>query len=185
MVAEEIFQYTSGYPVLVSTICKRIDEKITGSTGFEDFSSAWTKEEIAQAVKDILKESTPLFESMVKQLDIYKNLRAMIEGILYQGKRIPFSPAEKSVSIGFMFGLLKEEDGHVEVSIRIFEMYLLNLFMAEETVESDVFSKGESDRIQFIQNDRLDMDLVLEKFVEYFDEIYGENKDSFIENLWT
>ena len=30
-VSEEIYAYTSGYPVLVSLICKRIDEKIAGS----------------------------------------------------------------------------------------------------------------------------------------------------------
>lgn len=179
--AEEIYQYTSGYPVLVSLICKRLDEKTAGSEGFEDLSSAWTKEGIRQAVKKILKENPPLFDSMVKQLDIYQNLRSMIEVILYQGRRIPFSPAEKAVSIGLMFGFLKEKDGHVEIANRIFEMYLLNLFMTEEAVRSDVYSKGESDRIQFIKNDRLDMDLVLKKFVEYFDEIYGNNDTKFIE----
>ena len=34
-VAEEIYAYTSGYPVLVSTICKYIDEDLSGIEGFE------------------------------------------------------------------------------------------------------------------------------------------------------
>ena len=46
---------------------------------------------------------------------------------------------------------------------------------------SEVFSKGESDRIQFIKNNMLDMELVLKKFVEYFDEIYNEKDVNFIE----
>lgn len=41
-VAEEIYAYTSGYPVLVSMICKRIDEKIMGNDGFEDAKRAWS-----------------------------------------------------------------------------------------------------------------------------------------------
>lgn len=180
-VAEEIYGYTSGYPVLVSSVCKFIDEKIVGADDFEDIENAWSKEGVAQAVKNILKESTPLFESMIKQLDIYKDLRTMIEGILYQGRNIPFSPAERAVNIGTMFGFLMEQNGHVAIANRIFEMYLLNLFMTEEAVRSDVFSKGESDRIQFIKDGRLDMDLVLKKFVEYFTEIYGENDEKFIE----
>lgn len=46
-VAEEIYGYTSGYPVLVSSICKRIDEKIAGSDGFKNPGRAWSKEGIA------------------------------------------------------------------------------------------------------------------------------------------
>lgn len=180
-VSDEIYQYTSGYPVLVSSICKYIDEELPDEESLGDLNRAWSKEGVAKAVKNILKESTPLFESMVKQLDIYGNLRSMIESILYQGRNIPFSPDEKAVSIGLMFGFLTEKNGHVAIANRMFEMYLLNLFMTEEAVKSDAFSKGESDRIQFIKNNRLDMDLVLKKFVEYFSEIYSDNNDKFIE----
>lgn len=108
-VAEEIYQYTAGYPVLVSLICKCIDEKITGSEGFELPKTAWSKEGVMRAVGSILKESTPLFESMIKQFDLYHELYAIIENILYQGKKIPYSPDEKAVSIGVMFGFLTEK----------------------------------------------------------------------------
>lgn len=180
-ISEEIYAYTTGYPVLVSSICKRIAEKIVTREGFK--GRAWSKDGVAQAVKEILKESTPLFESMAKQLDMYRELYSLIEGILYQGKKIPFSPDEKAISIGFMFGFLVEKDGHVAVANRMFEMYLLNLFMAKEAVRSEVFSKGESDRVQFFKNHKLDMDLILKKFVEYFTEIYSENDDRFIEKF--
>lgn len=131
-IAEEIYQYTAGYPVLVSSICKYIDEELPNKEGFEDLGSAWTKEGIGQAVKDILKEGSLLFEHMVKQLDTYKELRDMIEDILYRGRRIPFSPEQKSINLGVMFGFLKEADGQVAVANRMFEMCLLNLFAVEE-----------------------------------------------------
>ena len=180
-VSEDIYAYTSGYPVLVSTICKRIDERICGSNGFDTPQQAWTRDGVAEAVKDMLKMSTPLFESMVRQLDNYEELRAIMEGILYQGKKIPFSPDEKAVSMGLMFGFLTERNGQVAIANRIFEMYLLNLFLTEEAVKSEVYSRGDSDRIQFVRDNRLDMDLVLKKFVAYFTEICSEKEEKFIE----
>lgn len=107
----------------------------------------------------------------------------MIEGILYQGIKIPFSPDEKAVSMGTMFGFLTEKNGQVAIANRIFEMYLLNYFMAEEAVQSEIYAKGGSDRIRFIKNHRLDMDLVLKKFVEYFSEICVDKDETFIEKF--
>lgn len=78
---------------------------------------------------------------MVKQLDSYKELRAMIEGILYQGIKIPFSPDEKAVSMGTIFGFWTEKNGQVAIVNRIFEMYLLDYFMAEEAVQSQADAK--------------------------------------------
>lgn len=182
-VAKEIYAYTSGYPVLVSTICKYIDEDLSGHEMFDSPKSAWSKYGIAQAVKNLLKVSTPLFESMVRQLDLYTELRTMLESIIYQGMKIPYSPDEKAVSMGQMFGYLTEKNGHVAIANRIFEMYLLNLFMTEEAGKSEVYAQGGSDRIGFIKGNRLDMDLVLKKFVQYFHEICCEKDDKFIEKF--
>lgn len=180
-VAEEIYVYTSGYPVLVSAICKCISEELSGENGFRDLALAWSEAGVARAVAILLKENMPLFESMAKQLDLYPDLRNMTEDILYRGKKIPYSPEEKSINLGVMFGFLKEEDSYTAIANRIFEMCLLNLFMAKEAITSDVFSQGETDRIGFLKNGRLDMDLVLEKFVEYFHEIYGQKDMKFVE----
>lgn len=180
-VAEEIYAYTSGYPVLVSTICKYIDEDLSGIEGFESPQTAWSKAGVAAVVKSMLKVSTPLFESMVRQLDLYEELRTMLENIIYQGMKIPFSPDEKAVSMGLMFGFLTEKNGQVAVANRIFEMYLLNLFITEEAGRSEVYAQGGRDRIGFVRDNRLDMDLVLKKFVEYFHEICSEKEERFIE----
>ena len=181
-VAAEIYQYTSGYPYLVSAVCKFLDEEIAGQGDSGNFSEVWTREGIAEAVKMILKENIPLFDSMVKQLDIYRDMRNLIEQIIYRGRQIAFSPAEKSINLGTMFGYLKEENGYVAIANRIFEMYLLNLFISEESIKSDMFLYGQENRNQFISGSKLNMNLVLEKFVEYLTDIYGENDMRFIEN---
>lgn len=179
--AGEIYGYTSGYPYLVSAICKELDEKLPDMEMFSDKKSIWTREGIVEAVKNIVSSSDPLFDSMIRQLDTYENLRDMIQEMLYQGKRIPFSPDEKATNLGLMFGFLRTENGQVVMANRIFEMRLLNMFIAEEAVKSDAFHRGDCDRNQFIKNRRLDMELVLEKFVEYFTEIYGDSDEKFVE----
>ena len=172
LVAEEIYAYTSGYPVLVSLICKYVDEKL---------GKVWSKERVAQAVKMILKESTPLFESMVKQLDLYRELYEMIEGILYQGRQIPFEIDVKPVSIGKMFGFLKEVDGQVAVANRMFEMRLYSYFLSEEELTSAIGDEAQKDRNRFLESGRLNMRLILERFVEHFADIYGDNSEKFME----
>lgn len=179
-VAEEIYQYTSGYPYLVSAICKILDEKLPESERFL-VNSPWTREGIREAVKIILRSRLPLFDSMVKQLDIFVDLRGMIQSILYQGEKIVFNPDRKSISIGIMFGFLREKNGQIEIANRIFEMRLLNMLLSDESVKSEMFFYGQNNMNQFITGGKLNMDLVLEKFVIYFTDIYGHNDERFVE----
>ena len=48
-IAELIFSYTSGYPYLVSCLCKMIDEDIKGES-----KTAWSKQDVLTAVKMLL-----------------------------------------------------------------------------------------------------------------------------------
>lgn len=54
----EIYQYTTGYPYLVSALCRFLDEKIPGSRGFEDSACVWTKMGLAEAVIDTMMKSS-------------------------------------------------------------------------------------------------------------------------------
>lgn len=176
-----IYEYTAGYPYLVSAICKIVDEDLPWKSNTLEGAAVWSRTGVEEAVKIILKENISLFDSMAKQLDQYEDLRKLIEEILYQGKKISFSPMQKSVNLGMMFGFLKEENGFVAMANRLFEMALLNMFMAEEAVNSEVFHCGQRDRNQFIRNGRLDMEQVLQKFAAHFSDIYGENDKQFLE----
>ena len=182
-IAKEIYAYTSGYPVLVSSICKYIDETLVGSDGFENAQQAWSAKGVSEAVKAILKESTPLFESMVKQLDIYQDLNEMIESILYRGSRIPFEVDVKPINIGKMFGFLKEVNGQVAVANRMFEMKLLSTFITKEALKSESYRDAQDHMNQFFREDgRLDMKRLLEKFVVHFNDVYGSRDMKFIED---
>lgn len=179
-VGGEIYQYTAGYPYLVSAICKLMDEKLPAMrTGI---GNIWSKQGVAGAVSLLLKKSIPLFESMAKQLDSYRELQEMLEQILYQGRCIPFEPDIEPVSIGKMLGFLRESDGQVAIANRIFEMKLLNIFIAKEALQSASYRYSQSNRNLFVTNGKLDMTCVLEKFVIHFNEICGGRDERFLED---
>lgn len=180
-VAAEIYDYTSGYPYLVSALCKLMDENVPGQNPDWDKARIWSRQGLLEAVKLLLKVELPLFGSMVKQLQTYPELARMIQEIVYQGARIPYSPSVVEINLGMMFGFLKEQDGQVQIANRIFEMYLLNMFAAEDAIKSEAFRYGQLDRNQFLVGGRLDMDRVLERFVTHYSDIYGSNDEKFIE----
>ena len=71
-IAQVIYDYTSGYPVLVSNICKYLDEEI----------HEWTEEGVIKAVNRILAANTPLFESLINRLEDYPEMKKSLYQIL-------------------------------------------------------------------------------------------------------
>ncbi|MDE7478758.1 MAG: ATP-binding protein [Lachnospiraceae bacterium] len=171
-VAYEIYQYTSGYPYLVSAICKYLDEEIT---------DLWTKEGIEEAVQMLLTKSIPLFGSMMRHISEYPDMKNMLYAMLFLGEQVTYNPDNKIIELACMFGYTVNDHGKVRVANRIFETRLYNLFLSEEELESLMSKKAKQNRNQFLSKGRLDMDLVLEKFVEYFTDIYGNNNEKFVE----
>lgn len=78
-----VYDYTSGYPYLVSRLCKLIDERIAGNTDFPNKQSAWTKQGFLEAVKILLNESNSLFESLSRKLHDYPELKDVISRLLF------------------------------------------------------------------------------------------------------
>ena len=86
--AEMIYDYTSGYPYLVSRICKLMDERVTGSTAFPGNADAWTKAGVTDAVKILLTEKNTLFETIAGKLEIYPRLHDLVYKLLFTGNVI-------------------------------------------------------------------------------------------------
>ncbi|MCI5994505.1 MAG: AAA-like domain-containing protein [Blautia sp.] len=181
-IAGLIYDYTSGYPFLVSHICKLIDEQIAGSDGYPDKKSAWTREGFQAAIKILLTENNTLFESMFRKLSDYPELKEMIYSILFCGKKISYNLHNPVIQIASMFGFVKNEDGAMVVANRIFETLLYNYFTSAEELNSQIFSAGTMDRNQFIQNGILNMEMILEKFVLHWGDLYSSEDDKFIED---
>ena len=81
-----------------------------------------------------------------------------------------------------MYGFIKNRKGNVALANRIFEMRLYNRFLSvEELRESDIYKASVYDKNQFITGGHLNMRLILERFVEHFNELYADSGEKFIE----
>ena len=181
-IAQFIYDYTSGYPFLVSRICKLMDERITGSEGYFDRKLVWTKEGVLEAVKILLIEKNTLFESITGKLADYPRLRELVYSLLFTGRKISYNPLSPSIEIAEMFGFIKNSRGDAVISNRIFETVLYNLFLSEEMLDSEEYRTALQERNQFIQNGHLNMKLILEKFVVHWGDLYSSADEKFIED---
>lgn len=169
-ISQLIYDYTSGYPVLVSSFCAYM-EKI----------GDWTTNGILEANKELLISRTPLFESLIGKLEDNERLRKLLYGILFYGKKIPYNPDDATIGSAYMYGFVKNENGMIAVANRVFEVRIYNWFISLETTESIMYSEGANDKNQFITGNQLDMEKVLEKFILHFNDIYGNQPDKFKE----
>ena len=178
MAAKMIYDYTAGYPFLVSRICKIIDEHILNGSR----NQCWSKDIILEAVRILLSEKNTLFESMINKLSDFPELRDMIHALLFIGKSIVYNPDNRAIDIAIMFGFAKVEDNLVVIANRIFETRLYNMFLSSaELQNSTIYKASLQDKNQFIVNGFLNMDLVMAKFVQHFTELYGDCQETFIE----
>lgn len=179
--ADLLRSYTSGYPFLVSRLCKLMDEKIAGSESFPTKEDAWTKDGFLAAVRMLLTEENTLFESMDNKLIDYPELKQMLKGLLLLGKPIENIPGNESMRMAVMFGFATVQNGFLHVSNRIFETRLYNGFLAEESLNSDIPQIALAERNQFIRDGQLDVELLLRKFVDHYTELFGDYGEKFLE----
>ena len=177
-----IEDYTSGYPFLVSRLCQLLDRKYKVNMTDQEHKGIWTKEGFNAAIRSILTEKNTLFESLSEKLLSYPELNTMFRSILFGGKVITYNYYEPSINIATMFGFVKNQDGVLAVANRIFEIWLYNLYLsASEVQKSPIYSASTMDKNQFIVGGRLNMRMVLEKFVAHFHDLYGDSTEKFIE----
>ena len=192
MIAKLLREYTSGYPFLVSRLCQLMDAenekvKVKGekvADGEDERVPGWNREGFLRAVNKLLhEEGNTLFDDLVKKLDQFPTLCAMLRSILYQGEAVNYNYAVKEIALGVRFGFIKPDHGKVQIANRIFETYLYNYFFSEAEIREKVFSGHEEPKSQFLLPDgSLDMPKILERFTVAFNEIYGDRDARFLED---
>ncbi|MEL7597211.1 MAG: AAA family ATPase, partial [Clostridiaceae bacterium] len=91
--SERLYYYTSGYPFLVSKLCKIIDEKI-----MPENELVWKKEYMDMAVKLILKDSNTNFDSLIKNIENNDELYYFVENIILKGERISYIKTDEIIN---------------------------------------------------------------------------------------
>lgn len=181
--AELIYDDTSGYPFLVSELCKLIDEEVGRTENFPDRAAAWTQEGFLAAERMVLAEKNTLFESMMGKLREYPELDSMLRKLLFTGADISYNADEPAFDMATMFGFIKNKNGQAVVANRIFETRLYNFYLSAADMQNlDIYKASQRDRSQFIIDGHLNMRRILEKFVEHFHDLYKDTDEKFVED---
>ncbi len=178
--AQQIYDYTSGYPYLVSKICWLIDNKVWKESEYGTKASAWTEVGFQRAIKLLLKENNALYEDLDKKLDGNTALKELIYKIVVCRERIGFNQRTNLISLGTMFGWLKDSDGWVAVSNRIFETVIFDKLIQEKMLE-DRFNPGMIEAYRFVSGAELNMSVIMERFAAHYAELYSEETKEFLE----
>ena len=169
-IATAIYEYTSGYPFLVSYLCKTLDED----------KGQWNLQILQMVVKEMLQGTNTLFDDIIKNLEHYPGFRQLVEGILLQGMEFSFVLANPDISMGAMFGILKNVNGRVQISNRIFEMYIYEYMISVNRTQNIRFGSY-TDKGQYIHEGKLDMEHVIRRFSAFLKAKYRKEDGDFIE----
>ncbi|WP_238917144.1 AAA-like domain-containing protein [Clostridium sp. YIM B02555] len=174
--SDRIYFFTSGYPFLVSKICKTLDEKI-----YPYNKKNWNVDDIDKAVKLIIGEVNTLFESIVKNLENNEELYDLVKRLLINGEIILFNVLDPLINLGLTYGIFKQGINGVEISNKIFEEIIYNYMLSKSrTTYKDMSKYNFKDK--FIANDGgLCIEKILLKFQQFIREQYSHIDASFIE----
>lgn len=177
-----LYDYTSGYPFLVSRICKIMDERWIEDAQGNRGKISWDKQGFLRAVRVLLEEDNTLFESLDNKLLDYPQLKQMLKDLLLSGKVIDYVPTDIGIRTALLFGFVFVRNSRVEISNRIFETRLYNVFLAEEALNSEIAQTASFEKNMYVKNGYLDMDLVVDRFVMHYTELFGNKGEKFVEN---
>lgn len=178
--AHQIREYTHGYPFLVSRICELLDTTVAKKMGRPD--RVWDSEGLDEAIKLILAEDNTLFQSLTGKINNYTKLRDSIRSILMEGTKLAYNPDQDDIAQMQMYGFIRNVDSTVRIDNRIFETRLYNLFLSDEELQSNIFSReGDLAKNIFVEDGKLNVRLILSRFIETYGQICGPVEKGFKE----
>ena len=178
-IAGQLYYYTSGYPWLVSKLCKFIDEKIVPQRKDKN----WSVADVEAAFKMIADEgyTTTLFDSLTKNLENNPELYELISQIAINGESFPFTITNPVINLGHLYGIIiRSEQGRCQIHNRIFEQRIYAHIMSGllQTTYREVNGFGGP---EFYTPDGLDVRLILQRFQTFMKEHYSNRDAKFLE----
>ena len=170
LLANEIRSFTSGYPYLVSRLCKNIDEYL---------DKDWTLQGLRKSIKMTLNEPNTLFDDVIKNVENFEEIKAVVFEILVEGKQIQYNSF--AYEKGIMYGILAENKGRLVMQNKIFETLLYEYLIAQRDVRRMASKFTQVDKSEVLENDKLDMEKLLLKFQEFMYAEYRAEDEHFYE----
>ncbi len=180
-VADRLYFYTSGYPFLVSALCKIIAEKLTS----KKVKKVWSLEDIESAVKLLLREPNTNFESLIKNLEINSNLYDLVHEVLVDSAKINYNIDNPLIHKGVLYGIFKQNTNTIEIHNRIYAQRIYNYLSSK--IETGLFAKKDIylGTNTFINTDQtLNIKKVLIRFQQFMKEQYSQKMAGYLEKEW-
>lgn len=170
-IANTLYEYTSGYPFLVSRLCQLLDAQ-----------SDWSSQGVLKAVKAILTERNTLFDDMIKKMEQHPRMKQMLADILFRGEEIAFNAYDASIEIAAMFNFIVNDCGTIRLANRLFETHLYNYFASVGKEEDNgIYRNATQNKPDFVDGEQLNMPIIMARFAETFNDLYGQKSESFLE----
>ncbi len=166
-IAALIWDYTRGYPFLVSRICQEVDE-----TGL-----AWNPAGLKNAVKRILAEKNTLFDDMSHHLESNEKLRTFMYELLILGQEKQYERTNSVIDLAATFGFIYNENGRAVIDNRMFEIKIANYFISKNMESKEQVKISGVLTEDVIQNGRFSMEYALRKFSEHYGGLYESMKN--------
>ena len=178
--ADGLFYYTSGYPFLVSKLCKTIAEKLVP----EKKNKVWTLDDLELSVQMFMRENNANIDSLIKSLENNDLLYKLTYQILIEGEDIPFSPDEPVMHIGRIYGIFKDK-GNLKIHNRVYEQRLYNYMVAKKYTSMLMLKDKYDFGTHYINDDgTLNLEGVLLRFQQFMKEQYSKKDIMFLEREW-
>ena len=169
-ISEEIYKYTTGYPFLVSYICKMIDEQ---------FDQEWTSDSIVKAIKILVQGGSTLMDDLSKNLENNPDFREFMYSISVNSATYSFTLLNPMVNLGNMFSYIRNKDGRTVIHNLVFEEALFLYFSTDYTIKNN--EKLSPFQLNYVQNGRLNMEHVVTRFRDLMHEEYRNSTEPFLE----
>ncbi|MDR1558964.1 MAG: ATP-binding protein [Clostridiales bacterium] len=169
-VAERIFYYTNGYPYLVSSLCKIMD----------DASLNWSPKGVDKAEGRLLKKDNSLFDDVIKNIENIESFSNLVRQVILGDTSVTFEKRNPVIDLGVMYGILIEKNGKARISNIIFETVIYDYLISVSETRSLTVKYAEEEST-FIRNDKLDVDSILRKFAKFMRSEYRDRDSAFIE----
>ena len=169
-ISEEIFKYTSGYPVLVSALCKIIDE---------DLDRDWSKNGVQNAVKNFIKDpDATILKSITKNIETFPDLKNLLRAITLENFHINYYANNLPLELGRMFAYIRpNENSQAQIHNLIFQQVLYDYFISENQLAT--LTPGIGFKIFIDKNGDLNMPLIINRFKDLMSK--KQKKEEFLE----
>jgi hypothetical protein len=179
-ISDRLYYFTSGYPYLVSKLCKTTDEKILPTKTVQE----WTATDVNNAANRILREpNNANFDTVMKNLESYPELDDLVYRIVINAETIDYSDYTPVINLGVLHGILaRSEMGKVMIHNRIYRELIGNMMIGKwRTTHLDVPTPHDFRNPYLLPQNGLHLENVLLNFQTFMKQQFSSKDREFLE----